>query len=284
MKKIVVPTDFSEQAENALSVAVQIAKKTGGEVIILNIIEPMQSYVAAADGMYIDVSVEQKYIEFLYENARKRLEEIVKSNTLDYDKISTRVAIGSVFQQINLVVEEVKADLIVMGTSGATGLEEVLIGSNTEKVVRTATCPVLAIKEKVKDFSVRRILLPTQFDSKQIPVMKEIQKLQDVFGAELYLLFVNSPVEFFTNKEIYQKKEDFMSKVNLSKYQFQIYSELNEEKGIIYFADEINADMIIIATHQRTGLSHLFSGSVAEDLVNHCRRPVLTYGLKHLSN
>ncbi|NJO03488.1 MAG: universal stress protein [Bacteroidia bacterium] len=69
----------------------------------------------------------------------------------------------------------------------------------------------------------------------------------------------------------------------MENYSFHIYNELNEENGIIYFAEDMHADLIAVITHQRTGLAHLISGSIAEDVVNHANRPVLTFGLKYIS-
>jgi len=66
----------------------------------------------------------------------------------------------------------------------------------------------------------------------------------------------------------------------LKKYTINIFNDLSEEEGIIYFADSINADMIAMATHGRTGFAHVLAGSIAEDVVSHSKRPVLTYVVK----
>jgi nucleotide-binding universal stress UspA family protein len=76
--------------------------------------------------------------------------------------------------------------------------------------------------------------------------------------------------------------QEFVNRYQLDNYQFTIYNDDSEEKGIIHFSEEVNADVIAVATHGRTGLSHLLSGSIAEDIVNHANRPVLTINLKGL--
>ena len=74
--------------------------------------------------------------------------------------------------------------------------------------------------------------------------------------------------------------QDFAKKQMLKKYTINIFNDLSEEEGIIYFADSINADLVAMATHSRTGFAHVLAGSIAEDVVSHSKRPVLTYVVK----
>lgn len=75
--------------------------------------------------------------------------------------------------------------------------------------------------------------------------------------------------------------KEFVRFNELQNYTINIYNDKVEEDGIIYFAQDIEADLIALATHGRTGLLHLLSGSIAEDVVNHAKRPVWTFRLKH---
>ncbi len=279
MKTILVPTDFSEPANNALDVAVQLSKLLEGRVILLNIIEPIKSYVAATDGMYIDASVEQKYIEYLKENAHEQMKALL-SEYKGVD-IQTHVSLGTIFSAIEEQVASNNVELIVMGTMGVSGLDEVLIGSNTEKVVRTARCPVLTLREKTNLEGLQNLLFATSFEKSQKPILEEVIKLQKLLKMHLYLLYVNVPNNFSTQHEATRKKDEFIKDIVLENYSFHIYNELNEENGIIYFSEDMKIDLIAVATHQRTGLAHLISGSIAEDIVNHSKRPVLTFGMKY---
>ncbi len=279
MKTILVPTDFSEPANNALDVAIQLSKKLDGRVILLNIIEPIKSYVAATDGMYIDASVEQKYIEYLKENAQSQMKVLLQ----EYQdvQIDTQVSLGTIFTAIQEQIKNEGVDLIIMGTMGVSGLDEVLIGSNTEKVVRMAQCPVLAVKDKVDFDKIQHFLFATNLNKEQLPILEKVVALKNTLGMKLHLLYVNVPNDFYTNREVEKKKEEFAKAAQLEDYTFHFYNALNEENGIIYFSEDNNMDMIAVATHQRTGLAHLISGSIAEDVVNHAKRPVLTFGMKY---
>ena len=75
--------------------------------------------------------------------------------------------------------------------------------------------------------------------------------------------------------------EKFAKKHNLTNYSLNIYNDVTEEEGIVCFADEIDADLISMVTHRRTGIAHLIAGSIAEDVVNHTKRPVLTFSIQN---
>lgn len=282
MKKILVPTDFSEFASNALDVAAQIARKTESKIYVLHIVEPIKSYVAATDGMYIDASVEQKYIDYLKENAQEQLNKMVQKDEYQGLDIETIVTLGTIFSTINEHVDRFEIDFLIMGTQGISGLDELLIGSNTEKVVRTAHCPVLTVKNKVQIKNIRRMVFATNFSKEHSWVIDQLKDFTQLFDAELTLLYVNIPHDFYTERQIIKKMEEFTTTSDLDDFRFHIYSELSEENGMIYFAEDEQIDLIAVATNQRSGFAHLLSGSIAEDVVNHSTRPVLTFGLKYL--
>ncbi len=75
--------------------------------------------------------------------------------------------------------------------------------------------------------------------------------------------------------------EAFAKKLQLKNYTINVFNDLTEEEGIVYFADSINADLIAMATHGRTGFAHVLAGSIAEEVVSHSKRPVLTFVIKH---
>jgi K+-sensing histidine kinase KdpD len=167
-----------------------------------------------------------------------------------------------------------------MGTKGASGLQEFLVGSNTEKVVRQATCPVLSVRNVPPDFDMKEIVFASNFENDQLPAISQLKKIQELFGANIHMVYINVPNNFSNSRTIRMRMKEFVQKYQLTHYNFSIYDDNSEEEGIIHFAEEINADVIAVATHGRTGLSHLLSGSIAEDIVNHANRPVLTFNLK----
>jgi nucleotide-binding universal stress UspA family protein len=101
-----------------------------------------------------------------------------------------------------------------------------------------------------------------------------------MYDATVHLVRINTPGNFQRDAIVKQYMKDFAKKLMLKNYTVNIFNDFSEEEGIIYFADSINADMIAMATHGRTGFAHVLAGSIAEDVVNHSKRPVLTFVVK----
>ena len=183
---------------------------------------------------------------------------------------------GNTFGSISNRISKKKIDLVVMGTKGSSGVDELLIGSNAEKVVRNADCPVIAIKAKTNADKIKNIVFATDLGGKQEKLVKKVKAMQEAFGAKLHILRVNTPGNFENERAIKRRMEEFTKENKLSNVTHNIYSDVLEDDGIMYFAESIKADMIAIGTHGRHGFMHILAGSIAEDLVNHAKRPVWT--------
>ncbi len=288
MKRILVPTDFSEQAECAIDLACQIARKTGGNVVAVHVLDHTGLFDFSAGsstypmmGNPAGLELDQQFLELLYANAEEKCKNFLKAYESDGFEITKKIKIGSAFHYITEEINEQPTDLVIMGSKGAGGFEEVLIGSNTEKVVRHAKCPVLTVKSKIKIEDVKDIVLATSFKEEDSHMAEEIVKLQEVFNAKLHLVRVNTPNNFETTRTLMERADTFVKENKISNYTINIYNDKVEEDGIIFFAQDIDADLIALATHGHTGLVHLLSGSIAEDVVNHAKRPVWTFRIKN---
>lgn len=278
MRRILVPTDFSEQAQYAFEVAVAIARKTGAAIKLLHVVDMPHSanFSATGDVTYHD-NMEQLYILRLLETTKGSMSKMLGKVEHSGVEVVQEVDVDNIVSKIKRVIAEDKVDLFVMGSKGSSGMDEFLIGSNTEKVVRTAKCPVLTIKSRNKDFHVKEIVLASDFKREVGPAMNAFKNLQQLFGARLHLVYINTPGAFESSTALRNKLAQAAEKYGLHNFTINVYNDTIEEDGILHFAEDINADMIMLATHGRTGLSHLLSGSIAEDIVNHTSRPVLTY-------
>ena len=288
MIRILVPTDFSEHAGFAMDLACQIARKTKSELVALHVLDHTGLFDFSAGssayplmGNPAGLDLDQEFMESLYSNAEEKYAQFLSNYESADLKITKKIKIGSAFHYITEEINEEKTNLVIMGSKGSSGFEEVLIGSNTEKVVRHARCPVLTVKSKMNLDDVNDIVFATSFKEEDSHVTDELKKLQEVFSAKLHFVRVNTPNCFETNRKIMAQADTFIKENNISNYTINIYSDKVEEDGIIFFAQDINADLIALATHGRSGLLHLLSGSIAEDVVNHAIRPVWTFRLKH---
>jgi nucleotide-binding universal stress UspA family protein len=288
MKKILVPTDFSIQAEHALELAYDIAKLADAEIVLLNVLDIPGGSAFAASTSSFDVlgapgyasQMDNVYVVQLHDQTKKKLEEKISEERFKDIRITYKLQVGNPYYSISEEITANNMNLVVMGTTGTSGVEELLIGSNTEKVVRLAKCPVLTVKQKVKSDRLKNIVFASNFVDDQNIVVDELKKLQRLFGAKLHLVKINTPNNFDSSRQIKKDIESFAKKNQINNYTVNIYCDKQEEEGIIYFADDIDADLIALSTHGRTGIMHLLSGSIAEDVVNHSKRPVWTYRIK----
>lgn len=281
MKKILVPTDFSAEAQHAFDIATQLAHLSGAEIKLLNVIEMNGTPNFAATGDYMSSGgVEQMYMVKLLEATRNQMRSMVATNKFPEVRVVDEVDVDDIFHNIRKTITQENIDLVVMGTKGADGLNEMLVGSNTEKVVRQAHCPVLTVKSNGGPFDVRTIVYPSNFREDTAYTVDVLKYFQNLFNAHVHLVYINTPSTFGTSRESKNRMEDFVRRFNMQNYTLNIHNDSVEEDGILSFSDEVNADLIIMATHGRTGFSHLLSGSIAEDMVNHSKRPIMTCHLK----
>jgi nucleotide-binding universal stress UspA family protein len=278
MKKILVPVDFSAEAESALQTAIKIAKKIKAEIHLLHIVESAHSQSFSVTGTYIQHDpMNDLYMKKLIEISKEKLAEISnKPELYDLDVVS-HLKVGNVYQNISETITSFEIDLIVMGTQGASGLEEVIIGSNTEKVVRTAKCPVLTVKKFNQNFELRNLVFATDLQNVAPEFIAKLNQWQKLFGFTIHLVYVNTPGSFRTSNFVDAKLEDFSKRYLIENATFNIYNALDEEEGIRDFAKKVNADLIAMTTHGRKGFANMMWGSISEDMVNQSPIPVLTF-------
>ncbi|MBF9254623.1 universal stress protein [Pontibacter sp. 172403-2] len=281
MRKILVPTDFSEEARNAFEVALAIARKTGAAIKLLHVVEvPHTANFSATGDVMVGNNMDQLYTVQLLEITKMQMGRLLEAVDHKGVEVEQEVETGLIISNIKRTVQDEQVDLVVMGSKGASGLDEFLIGSNTEKVVRAADCPVLTVKHRQPAFEVREVVLASDFKREIGAAIEKFKYFQEMFGARLHLLYVNTPGAFESSSILHRRLQEIADKYGLRNYTINTYNDTNEEDGILHFAQDIKADLIMMATHGRTGLAHLLSGSIAEDLVNHTHKPVLTIHLK----
>jgi nucleotide-binding universal stress UspA family protein len=283
MKKILVPTDFSKPAMVATEVGADIARKAGAELTLLHVIEEAVANSLNVEGQVTaDSGWEEKLFTMkLIEKAKKQMAKLVEDPKLADVKLKQELRVGSPYHGMNAIITERKVDLVVMGTSGRSDLEEMIIGSNTEKVVRTAHCPVLTLHNKPASKNFKDIVYATSMDKHEEVFSRIVRATQKLYDSTIHLVRINTPGNFQRDVVVKKYMQDFAKKLQLKNFTINVFNDISEEEGIIYFADSINADLVAMSTHGRTGFAHVLAGSIAEEVVSHSRRPVLTFVTKH---
>ncbi len=276
IERILVPTDFSEQAENAGKFAADIARRTGADLYLLHVMEiPTHSsnytfseYQEVPEGIA------------LMKAAKERFQEFKKKPFFKDVNVIEAIQFERTYENIVQQAEKHEIDLIVMGSHGATGMKEMFVGSNTERVVRMAHCPVFTIKEPVEGEKIDDIVFASDFKPEVYTAFTRIKELAELFDSKIHLLKVNTPNAFEVTMKSEQEMKEFADYFELKDYTVNIYNDEYIEAGILNFAESIDADLISITTHGRRGLVHLINGSLAEDVANHADRPVLSIRIK----
>lgn len=279
MKKILVPTDFSKPAMIAAEVAADIAKKANAELTLLHVVEEAVSNSLNVEGQ---VSAGGQWEEKLFtmkliEKAKKQLTKLVEDSKFEGVKVKQELRVGSPYHGMNTIIVEKKVDLVVMGTAGRSDLEQMIIGSNTEKIVRMSHCPVLTMHAKPASQDFKNIVYATSMDKDEEVFSRIVRSTQKLYDSTIHLVRINTPGNFQRDVVVKRYMQDFAKKLQLKNFTINVFNDVSEEEGIIYFADSIGADLIAMATHGRTGFAHVLAGSIAEDVVSHSKRPVLTF-------
>ncbi|MDW3195165.1 MAG: universal stress protein [Cytophagales bacterium] len=276
MKKILVPTDFSKEANYAMQLAAEIAERIEAELHLLHVMEiPYGSY--SVMGEFIpSSSFENVFQVQLIKQTKRELDELVDDLVGRGINTTAHFVFGNTFSHIHKTVTAQDMDMIVMGSKGASGLSEFFIGSNAEKVIRHANCPVLTVKGETHLKDIKSFVYATDCTEEQEQVVGHVKALQELLGFQLYLVRVITPYNFLVKSSAMDQLNAFAEKHHFKNYILSTVEAEFAEEGILTFATHNKIDMAAMGTHGRTGLAHLFGGSVSESVANHADIPIWT--------
>ncbi|QNF31427.1 universal stress protein [Adhaeribacter swui] len=283
IRKILVPVDFSELSQHAFAVALQLAQKSQAQIKLLHVVEmPLTAgYGATYASMDMNpVGAYQNYdfmLPELLEQSKQQMEKLAQVGTAAGIIIEQEVTADRIIAKLVSVVTEEQMDLVVIGSEETSGLEEFLIGSDAEEVVRHCPCPVLTVKKQHDFLQINNILFPSDFSPETRQIMPYVAFVQEFFGANLQILHVQTSDNASAAAEERTRMEAFVTENNLKKVQLLVQSNASASEGIMAAIKTSPPDLILMPTHGRTGLAHLFNKSVAESVVNHAAIPVLTF-------
>ena len=276
MKKILVAIDFLDCSVNALAHAASIANKASADIELIWVNKPDNSkeiFQMDADSMISEVE--------------KRFEKLIEeySPKMGSGKMSYKIREGKIYHEIVQEAEDIKADMIIVGTHGASGFEEFWIGSNATKIVTASRIPIITIRGGIDILRpLTKIVLPldsTVETRQKLPFTTELAKF---CGAEVYVLSVYTTkisqvryrVDTYTDQVIEYLEEEGV------KYTRDVIEADNLTKSTIGYAERVGANLISIMTEQERTTANLWLGAFAQQMVNHSPFPVLSIHPKEL--
>lgn len=268
---ILIPTDFSEVSYLAIEMAQVLERKIPIQIHMLHMLQVNDSDSDYLEGRS-DAVLENKKLEALNKF------EALKSRRA---KFEAHIRVGKLTDQINLATAELGADLVLMGTKGSDGFMEMISGSEAQHVARYLQVPVLTIRPGTPMLDLKNILLVADFEQfgKGIQI-ETIKKLAKAFDSTIHLLQILTEGEEKYADEIKAQMKFFAEEHQLEKYETHLYRDHRVADGVRNFNREAEMDLVCIRTNGRKGINHLLFGSIAERLVNHCIKPLLTFQLK----
>ncbi len=279
MKRILVPLDFSEESLNALHSAHVLAQQTSAEIMLVHVIEDPHTTSFNTMGIVDYTPEENVYIVKLMERTKERMEELVNKNEYEDVVLKYTIEVGHPFEKISKVIAEHNSSLIVMGSKGASGLVNVLVGSVADRVVRTASCPVITVKGQCDLCNVKSIVFASDLRLEQESIVGELKNMQKFYDAHLHIVKAYDS-EWIKEAEVKSRIDAFAEKFGFDNYSTTAVKDSDQVDAIIEFADEVGADMIALATHQKRGLESLFTGFISKNVVNKSQKPIWTMAIK----
>jgi len=276
MKKILVPTDFSEPSQHAFKFAIDVAKRANAQLYVVHMVElPMLPETTFGIQPH---PFDPKLLEELEAKANTAFSRMKSKfpagTTIQFQPIHDYVVPG-----IGIFIEQNQIDLVIMSTHGASGAREMFTGSTAEKIARFSPVPVISLPHSSDFNKIKSIVFPNVLDMDKHDLVSKLKDLQNLCRAQVHVLLVNTPANFHNDEQAKQMLERFAKHYSLENYTLNFRNNQFERAGILAFMNEIKGDMLAMATHGRTGLSHFFMGSITEDVLNRIDHPIWTYKL-----
>jgi len=273
MYKILVPIDFSEKSEHAVKMAAKIGKNIEAEIYLLHLVELPSGIVDMGAGSNFSIPESMMYLR----KVKEKILYLKATYFNDEQIVKYSIKFQNPFEGIRDFVKKINANLIVMGSKGVSDFEEMIIGSNTEKVVRTSTIPVIVVKADSKKFKFKKLVFASNYDDENKVAFVDFLNFAKQFKTEIHLLKINTASSFENSFITKEKIKNFIKDFDMPKNKIHIHNDESVVKGITNFAKEIEADLIALTTHGRSGLSSLFNSSIAKSVSKSVLRPVITF-------
>ncbi|MBP9190927.1 MAG: universal stress protein [Ignavibacteria bacterium] len=276
MKNILFPTDFSPNADNALNYAVEIARKIKGNLILFHAYSvqlidpnmPAEIYLSA-------YQEEEKSAKENLETLSKRLIESNKGDDgSSLFNIDTIVSQGLVVDEVLALSDEFKIDMIIMGTHGASGITEFILGSNTASVIEKASIPVLAIPHNIDYSNINNIVYAYDDIMSGLPKFNRLLDFAKIYDSEITLLHIIESGKDTTelNKKEFEK---IKGAVNYGKIRLELVKEENILEGINDYVNSNNVDILAMTIKKRSLFDKIFSRSLTKKMAYHTKVPLL---------
>lgn len=274
--KILIPTDFSVQAEFSYPMVKKLQEKMPVDIHFLHVLTVPDTVTMDGKGTIQTCGeIDVKYVQKQKEIAERNLANL---QTQYGNNTSTHLVLGKITDAILNFAETNQYDLIVMGTKGAWGIKEKLSGSETQMIARRSKVPLLSLMCDRSELQIQHLLMVHNFSNPARENLGLLHKLIKVFNPKLHLLQITSGDIVPHKPAVEADMKKFAELNNITNYECHLINDKHIEDGVIHFNQMINMDIVCIGTHGKGGIFH---NSATEKLINHLFKPIISF---HLNN
>ena len=265
MKPIIVGTDFSEGSKIALELAVDVANRMQTGIMLVWVRREKKLF--SSDELDTMTRLAQDKMQELCDQLQP---------SMKHGKIEWQIVNGKVSSALASLATKLSALMIIVGTNGASGFEKYWMGSTAVRVVQDAPCPVLSIRAGY-DFhkQLERIVVPIRVNANSRQKVPPAASMAKIFGSEVHILgLLELKEEEGALRTYVSQSTDYLEREGVP-YSFLIRDFGNYSDTVLGYAEEVNADLVVINTEQDKIISQLFLGTNAQQIVNKSQIPVL---------
>lgn len=267
IKRILVPTDFSDAAKNALQYAGMLAKMTQAEVKLLHVFHiPV-----------VDPYMPGDTLELLMREVKSSAEQRMKEFLVGFPEVSGECIHGFVIDDIISFAEKWNADLVAMGTTGASGAKEAFFGSNASGVISKSPIKVLAVPATYTQHkNPAKLCYASDFSGHEDLVFQTFVDLAKAWNSELYVVHVQNDGPVFTQESPRELFTRIASATGFDRLHFEEINSNTITAAVETYVQTIHADMLGMAPHRRNLLDRLFGKSRTKEIAHHTHIPLLS--------
>ncbi len=275
MKTILFPTDFSGNAVHASEYAGMIAKRLNANVVLLNI------YTIPTISEYQLPNEIENFINLNKRDAQANLAEFTKvflKNTgLQPERVSTRVEYGYVSNKIVETARAMQADMIVMGTKGATDFLDRWLGTNAQKVMKNANCPVWIVPQKALIHYPQNFLYAADFQEDELLATHKVKELAEPFGAKCKVVHIHDYFEMNVGHQIEETAHQIDDVFDDDEVTVKTLHRANIIEGLETYIRTHKPDVLAMAIHDKSFFDRIFDTSITKHFVQEAHLPILTF-------
>ncbi len=273
MKKILVPIDFSDTSENAFIYALEMAKSYKAQLILLHTFDLpfVDNQVVAFNYAEIYDTLEVTNSN-QFEDEMSKLTAVAKKYNAKHIAISHIMMRGDLVDNIKKIVKLENIDFVVMGTNGATGWFDSIVGTTTTNVISDVCIPVLSVAHDSKFERIETIGFTTLYRKEDMHALKEVLAIAKVLKANVKCLFVKTADLDFRESEINYWESHFKKEKEL---EFFIIPSEDVELTIEEFIVSQRIDILAMVTHKKSFFTQLFTTSKTQNMSQHSKTPIL---------